>query len=111
MQEQKIIDVLRSFDTNNLKPNSNLVQLNIFWRIILSPIMLIWFGMQFVILSCFGGAFVFVIGFIVLLGSLPYKDSGEHRSTAIFFMLFPFIAPFVWLYRYIRFGEFAPLMN
>jgi len=81
------------------------------WRYILLPITIVWFLAQFVIFSFFG----FTLGYVAALMGvfISLFEMPEDRDWDIVIRLFvlPIIAPFIWWYKYFKYGEYGVLLS
>lgn len=89
--------------------NDGIPHLSIQMRLLLIPIMIPWFILQLVALSGAGGVLSISLGIMALFATL--FDLPENRDWGVvYWLLFsPFISPFVWIKRYIKFGEYNSL--
>lgn len=94
------------------KPRKDIIHLNIFWRLILFPIIFVWwFLFQLFVLSCFCGYLSIMLGIVTMISAFGSSDWQDDFSAGIGFILLPIISPFVWLYRYFKLGEFNVLIE
>jgi len=93
-------------------PKKEVIHLTIFWRIVLFPIIFIWwFIFQLFAFSLFGGIFVVLMAFGSMLTAFGSSDWKEDFIEGVGFLFMPIIAPFIWLYKYFRLGEFNTLFE
>lgn len=93
-------------------PRKGIIHLNIFWRLILFPTIFVWwFLFQLFVLSCFCGCISIMFGIVAMLGAFGSSDWQDDFAAGFGFIILPIISPFIWLYRYFRFGEFNTLIE
>lgn len=85
-------------------------------RLLLFPIIFIWWLIQLTVFSLIGGFLSLMFGIMGLILSLILGDNIDIKMNFIFIFGWV-IAPFIWWYRYFKFGdikilkEFRNLMN
>ncbi len=103
---------MRDFFKDLNTPRKGIIHLTMFWRVILFPIIFIWwFLFQLFAFSLFGGMFIVIIGLSTMIGAFATSDWAEDFVEGLGFILLPFIAPFTWLYKYFVLGEFNTLFE
>ena len=91
------------------KPNEEFPRITMMWRFILLPLMIIWWFLQLLVFSGFGGIVCAIIAFVGFFSELGKKSEDRDFESGLFMLLTPIIAPFVWWIRYFKFGEYNPL--
>lgn len=86
------------------EPNNDLQRLSSRGKIAMIPLMLIWFIVQLLVFSIILGMFSVLIGIIGLI--IVFFEKESDYNFPIFLILLPLLGPFIWWYRYIKFGEY-----
>jgi len=93
-------------------PREGIIHLSIFWRIVLFPTIFIWwFLLQLIIFTMIAGPIVMFIAFINMVASFGSIHWKMDIITDFQFFIMPIVAPFIWLYKYFRLGEFNTLLE
>lgn len=92
-----------------LTPRKDIPHLNIFWRIVLAPIMFIWFTFQLILFSGIGGIVMIMLSFMSLLNAFGSLEWESEVAEAIGYIMMPIVSPFIWLFKYIYLGEYNTL--
>lgn len=83
------------------------------WRFILLPITIIWFLFQLIAFSYAGGhvcLFLGVGGIIFSVFSMP-DEREVIFLLSLLILLLPIFAPFLWWYKYFKYGEYSVLIQ
>jgi len=92
-----------------MEPNLDFPRLSVSMRWILLPIMLVWWGIQFICLSCFGGILSTIVAILDLFQQIGTKKEDRDWNNTWTIFSAPFVYPVVWWIRYYKFGEYNNL--
>lgn len=92
-------------------PDDDIPHIKKWWvRLLLIPFMLLWFFIQLWLCSVVMGSFAVIFGLMGIL-SIPFQKKEDRDYFGFGLIVLPFIAPFVWLYKYFALGEYNLLIK
>lgn len=80
-------------------------------KVLLMPFMVVWFAIQLFMCSFIGGGILVVLAIMGLLSEIFKKPEDRDWGTPLSFLILPIAAPFIWWYRYFKFGEYNLLIE